>query len=103
VSSRYDSLIQDIREYSQQGHSVTEVIWQLYTRLQEMQPRSIGYTFTALLNRAFDLEYEVVLDVRHWAKLGWGGMMSDDELELMVGRLVPRSRELYSSDQWNEP
>lgn len=103
MNSRYDSLIQEIREYSQQGHSITEVIWQLYSRVEEMQPPSIGYTFTALLHWAFELDYEVVLKIRGWAGLGWGGPMPDNELERMVGRLVPRSGDLYSPDQQNEP
>ena len=102
MNSRYDSLIEDLREYAQ-GHSAAEVIWQLYCRLQEAQGPINGHTFTALLHRAFDLEYAVVLEVRHWAKLGWGGMMSDIELERMVGRLVPRSCDPYSPDQQNEP
>jgi hypothetical protein len=103
MSSRYDSLIQDLREYSQRGHSVTEVIWRLYSQLQEVRGQISGYTFTALLHRAFDLDYEVVLEVRHWAELGWGGTISDDELERMAGQLVPRSRDLYSPDQQNGP
>lgn len=94
MADRYDPLIRDIREYSQQAKSVAEVILELRLRVEEMQPPSVGYTLVSVLHRAFELDLGEAKMAAGWVGLGWGGPMSDDELERMIGRLVPRSRDL---------
>ena len=92
MSGKYERLIHELRQYSYDGHSVVDVVRQLHLRLAEIQGVNVSpHTFSICLFKAFDIEFGDALDARHWATLGWGGDMSDEELEQLLGRLVPRS------------
>lgn len=93
--AEYDSLVRELREYSSEASNVADVVGWLHRRLTALQGENLSaYTFVYCLFKAFDLEFYTAQRVQGWAALGWGGDLSDEGLEQLLGRLVPRSDEM---------
>jgi len=95
MGAKYGRFVRELRRYSSDGHSVVDVVRQLHPQLVAIQGQNISpHTFVLCLYKAFDIEFDVALSVRRFAMLGWGGDMSDEELEQLLGRLVSRPDEM---------
>ena len=91
MSEKYEDLVREIRAYHADGHRAVDVVRLLHERLVEIQGDSFSaYTFTYCLFKAFDIDFQTAQQVQRWIKLGWGGRMSDSELEQLLVHLRPR-------------
>lgn len=93
--AEYDALVRELREYSSEASTAVGVVEWLHRRLTALQGENLSaYTFVYCLFKAFDLDFYTAQSVQHWTAFGWGGDLSDEGLEQLLGRLVPRSDEM---------
>lgn len=86
MMSEYDGLVTRLREYAGGGGMPTDVVRWLHGELVRIQAEDFSaFTFTYCLKRAFGLDLETAQRVQAWAWLGWGGAMSDEELNRLLG------------------
>ncbi len=89
----YAGLVSRLRGFADEGHAPAEVMGWLHDELRLLgSGRVSSFTFTHCLTQAFGMDFEIAQRVRTWVRLGWGGSMSDGELnELLAGRLETRN------------
>ena len=69
----YRSIIDGARRFATEGHSSVETVQ----------------------CKTFELDYATALHTQHWSGFGWGGHLSDDELEQLLSPLIPRADERF--------
>lgn len=84
-----EAIVQELRTRAERGETPADVGTWLVRELGVVQNREfqlIGYMF-----HAFEISLKALEDAHDWVGLGHGGSMTDDELNQLVGPLVPRS------------
>ncbi|MFC9999711.1 hypothetical protein [Nocardia sp. NPDC127526] len=97
-----ERIVGELRTRAQRGETPAEVGTWLVRELGAAQNREFqlaGYMF-----HAFEISIKALKEASDWVGLGHGGTMTDDELNQLLGPLVPRSgdRELvqYPDGSW---
>ncbi|GGQ94880.1 hypothetical protein GCM10010195_58370 [Kitasatospora griseola] len=96
MGNSHEAVIRDIRGFAASGHGPVDVVRRMLSGLTD--PRGgmpSSYTCATCLYRAFEIEIEVAKRAQAWAGFGRGGSMTNEQLERLLGRLVPRSEELF--------
>lgn len=92
MSGFYDDLIIRARDHARNVDSAAEVVRWLDTEITRMLGgRRALLPIVSCLVEAFDIEFGVALSVQRWAGFGYGGDLSDEDLNRRFGRLIPRT------------
>ena len=85
--SRPDDVVQRLRAQAAEGKSPAQILAWLYEELGE------GVTMFSLMHHlflAFKIPVSSLRDVENWSGFGRSGTLSDDELNNLLGPLIPR-------------
>ncbi|MBY8864006.1 hypothetical protein K7711_46615 [Nocardia sp. CA2R105] len=97
-----ETIVGELRTRARHGDSPATVATWLVRELGAADSRD--FQIAAYMFHAFEISINAMKDAADWVGLGHGGTRTDDELNLLLGPLVPRSgdRELvqYPDGSW---
>jgi hypothetical protein len=95
VSEEEAQFLDRLAEYARGPHSPVEVVGWIHGELEQiLGERYSAYSISHCLFVSFDLDMATVRRALRWAGLGWGGNMSDEDLNELLGHLTLRPRRL---------
>jgi hypothetical protein len=94
MSGKYERVVRELRRYSSDGYGVVDVVRQLHFGWRRFKAE-----MSLPIHSQFVFSGHSILTWVTPLALGWGGDMSDEELEQLLGRLVPRSSSIVDPQE----
>lgn len=100
-----ESIVRELRTRAQRGDTPAAVATWLVRELRAVDSQDLQVA--VYMWHAFEVSIKALKEAADWVGLGHGGTRTDDELNLLLGPLVPRSgdREVvpYPDGSWRSP
>jgi hypothetical protein len=88
----YDGLVARLREFACDGHAPVELAIWLHEQLVHIQGDGFSvFTYVVCLMKAFGLDVGTAQQFLRWIGFGWGGSLTDSELNGLLTPAIEQS------------